>query len=144
MSGIYHGDEDIDEDEIVELPRIRISSESLKKLRNLTSTKLPTLRPSIEALIDPAKLEEFVISAVAKHFSLKEVISNLSQHECDHSSEYFTLIHVMTESHQKLNGLIRILQQIAGLESQWQNELVEIRDQRTEIDEVFFANFAHA
>ena len=62
MSGIYHGDEDIDEDEIVELPRIRISSESLKKLRNLTSTKLPTLRPSIEALIDPAKLEEFVIS----------------------------------------------------------------------------------
>ena len=117
MSGIYHGQEDIDEDEIVELPRIRISAESLKKLRNLTSIKLPTLRPSIETLLEPAKLEETVISAVAKHFSLKEVISNLSQHESEHSPEYFTLIHVMTESYQKLNGLIRILQQIAGLES---------------------------
>ena len=143
VSGIYHGQEDIDEDEIVELPRIRISAESLRKLRNLTSMKLPTLRPSIETLLEPAKLEETVISAVAKHFSLKEVISNLSHHESELSPEYFTLIHVMTESYQKLNGLIRILQQIAGLESQWQHEIVEIREKRIEIDEVFFANYAH-
>ena len=129
VSGIYHGghEETVDQDEIVELPRIRISTESLKKMRNLSNIKLPTLRPSIEALIDPLKLEECVISAVVKHFSLKEVIHNLSQHETENSAEYFTLIDVMSESYQKLNSLIRILQHIAGLESQWQHELLEFR-----------------
>ena len=144
MSGIYHGGhEEIGDDEIVELPRIRISTESLKKMRDLSSIKLPTLRPSIENLIEPVKLEECVISAVAKHFSLKEVIRNLSHHETEHSAEYFTLIDVLTESYTKLNGLIRILQHIAGLESQWQNEILEFREKKIEIDETFFANYGH-
>ena len=144
VSGIYHtGDQEIDEDEIIELPRIRISTESLKKMRDLSNVKLPTLRPSIESLIDPARLEECVISAVSKHFSLKEVIHNLSHHESENSAEYFSLIDVMTESYQKLGGLLRILQHIAGLESSWQNEIVEFRENKIKIDEVFFADYGH-
>ena len=135
--------EDIDESDIVELPRIRISQDCIKKIRNLTGNRLPILRPSIQKVIEPTKLEEAVIASVVKHFSLKEVINNISTHEQEMSTEYFVLIDIMAETYQKLNGLIRILQQIAELENLWHDDVRELKGKKFTINEAFFSNYSH-
>ena len=122
VSGVYHIGENINEDEVVELPRIRISTDIMSKIRNVSNTKPPTLRPSIQKFIEPEKLEETILSVVLKHFDMKDLVDNLSLHETENSNEYFIFVEIIHETYLKFNRLVRTLQQIAELENQWDDE----------------------
>ena len=142
VSGIYQG-QTLSEDEIIELPRIRISKECIKKIKSLTNTRLPVLRQSVQEVIEPLSLEESILSTVVKHFSLKEIIDNLSYHEQEMTKDYFELVDIMSETYKKINGLIRILQQIAELETKWENDLQDYRENSIKLNDVFFNDFCH-
>ena len=76
-----------------------------------------------------------------KHFSLKEIIDNLSYHEQEMTKDYFELVDIMSETYKKINGLIRILQQIAELETKWENDLQDYRENTNKLNDVFFNDF---
>eukprot|EP00092_Neocalanus_flemingeri_P030552 GFUD01033172.1.p1 GENE.GFUD01033172.1~~GFUD01033172.1.p1 ORF type:complete len:4225 (-),score=861.78 GFUD01033172.1:307-12981(-) len=143
VSGMYCIDEEIDNESFMELPRIKIPQDCIEKLRNLTSIKLPHLRPSVGKIIAPENMEEAIISTVAKHLSLTDVIRNLSTHEAENSLEYFSLIDIMVETYQKVNALIRKLQTIAELENHWENEVDDLREEMLKLSEAFFTNYCH-
>ena len=142
VSGVYHIG-DMDEEDIVELPRIRISPDVMTKIRIISNTQPPTLRPSIQRLIEPEKLEEAILSVVLKHFDMKDMVDNLSLHEADMSNEYFTFVEIIQESYMKFNRLVRILQQIAEIENKWNDEVIELRAGLLDLNECFFANYCH-
>ena len=142
VSGVYHLG-DMDEEDIVELPRIRISPDIMSKIRILSNAQPPTLRPSIQRLIEPEKLEEAILSVVLKHFDMKDMVDNLSLHEADMSNEYFTFVEIIQESYLKFNRLVRILQQIAEIENTWNDEVTELRAGLLDLNECFFANYCH-
>ena len=72
-----------------------MSQDCVRKIRNLIGAKLPMIRPSIQQIIEPEKLEESVLAAVIKHFNLKDIVNNVSTHEKDMSAEYFTLLDIL-------------------------------------------------
>ena len=142
VSGVYHIG-DMDEEDIVELPRIRISPDIMNKIRIISNAQPPTLRPSIQRLIEPEKLEEAILSVVLKHFDMKDMVDNLSLHEADMSNEYFTFVEIIQETYMKFNRLVRILQQIAEIENKWNDEVIELRAGLLDLNECFFANYCH-
>ena len=143
VSGVYHIGENINEDEVVELPRIRISTDIMSKIRNVSNTKPPTLRPSIQKFIEPEKLEETILSVVLKHFDMKDLVDNLSLHETENSNEYFIFVEIIHETYLKFNRLVRTLQQIAELENQWNDEVSELRAGLIDLNETFYTNYCH-
>ncbi len=42
----------------------------MRRLRELSGLRMPYMRPSVRAVIDPETLEEAVLSAVIKHLAL--------------------------------------------------------------------------
>ena len=140
---MYCIDEEKENENFLELPRIKIPTDCIAKLRNLTSIKLPHLRPSVAKIISPENMEEAIISTVGKHLNLTDVIRNLSNHEAENSFEYFSLIDIMVETYQKVNALIRKLQTIAELENHWENEIDDLREQRLKLSDAFFTSYCH-
>ena len=143
VSGMYCIDEERENENLLELPRIKIPTDCIAKLRNLTNIKLPHLRPSVAKIISPENMEEAIISTVGKHLNLTDVIRNLSNHEAENSFEYFSLIDIMVETYQKVNALIRKLQTIAELENHWENEIDDLREQRLKLSDAFFTSYCH-
>ena len=129
-----------DERAAFDIPRIKISNETIRKLRSIAGSNLPVLRPSLQKILLPQKIEEAILSAVMKHLPLVELLEGAIL-EDKQSSEYSTLHEVIFETYKKMNGLIRILQHIAELETQWQDECEDLRCQRRNIKDCFFANY---
>jgi hypothetical protein len=46
----------------------------VRRLRELSGLRIPYMRPSVRAVIDPETLEEAVLSAVIKHLALGTVL----------------------------------------------------------------------
>ena len=59
------------------------------------------------------------------------------------TKDYFELVDIMSETYKKINGLIRILQQIAELETKWENDLQDYRENTIKLNDVFFNDFCH-
>jgi hypothetical protein len=47
--------------------------DQVRRLRELSGLRIPYMRPSVRAVIDPETLEEAVLSAVIKHLALGTV-----------------------------------------------------------------------
>jgi hypothetical protein len=54
---------------VTSLSRI-FSQDQVRRLRELSGLRMPYMRPSVRAVIDPETLEEAVLSAVIKHLAL--------------------------------------------------------------------------
>jgi hypothetical protein len=50
------------------------SQDQVRRLRELSGLRIPYMRPSVRAVIDPETLEEAVLSAVIKHLALGTVL----------------------------------------------------------------------
>ncbi len=58
---------------VTSLSRI-FSQDQVRRLRELSGLRIPYMRPSVRAVIDPETLEEAVLSAVIKHLALGTVL----------------------------------------------------------------------
>ena len=126
-----------------DVARIKLPADTLSRLREMAQVKPMPIRSSVKDVLRAERIEEGIISSVIKHLALADAVASLSQSERDGSPELPLLVDVMTESYQKLNALIRRLQVLADLESQWANEVDDVRSSLVPIEEVFFADYQH-
>jgi hypothetical protein len=118
--------------------------EIMKKLKSLTTCKIPVLRSSLRSVICPEMLEEKILTVVIKHLGLSETVNNHAMWEQDNSSpEIFILSELVSEVYLKISSLIRRLQVLANLESQWRDEVSKMRQGDIEIKDVFFQDYLH-
>ena len=133
--------EDIDAD--TDVARIKLPADTLRRLREMAQVRPLPIRSSVKDVLKADRIEEGIISSVIKHLALTEAVASLSQMERDNSAELPLLLDVMTESYQKLHALIRRLQVLADLESQWMNEVDDVRSNLVRLEEVFFGDYQH-
>ena len=127
-----------------ELSPLKFPWEVMKKLKSLTCCKLPFLRPSLKSLICPEILEEKILTVVIKHMGLSETVANLCHWEQDNSPEMFILSELVTEVYLKICSLVRRLQVLANLESQWRDEVERMREgDLEEARDIFFQDYLH-
>ena len=117
--------------------------EIMKKLKSLTCCKTPVLRSSLKSVICPEMLEEKILTVVIKHMGLSETVNNIGMWEQENSPEFFILSELVTEVYLKINSLIRRLQVLANLESQWKEEVSKMKIGDVELKEVFFQDYLH-
>ena len=118
--------------------------EIMKKLKSLATCKIPVLRSSLRSVICPEMLEEKILTVVIKHMGLSETVNSHAIWEQDNSSpEIFILSELVSEVYMKISSLIRRLQVLANLESQWRDEVSKIRQGDIEIKDVFFQDYLH-
>ena len=133
--------EDLDTD--TDVARIKLPAETLRRLREMAQIKPLPIRASVRDVLKADRIEEGIISSVIKHLAFSDAVASLGQAESDGSAELLLLADVMTESYQKLHALIRRLQVLADLESQWVNEVDDVRANLVRLEEVFFHDYQH-
>jgi hypothetical protein len=136
-------EEDIEIPAAGDLARIKLPQETLKRLMDLSGTKSVPIRASAREVLKPGRIEEGIISSVIKHLSFSDAVSNLTLLEKENSPEYCLLVDVITETYQKLHALIRRLQVLADLESQWINEVDDVKSGLVLLQDVFFDEYQH-
>ena len=133
--------EDLDTD--TDVARIKLPAETLKRLREMAQIKPLPIRASVRDVLKADRIEEGIISSVIKHLAFSDAVASLGQAESAASAELLLLADVMAESYQKLHALIRRLQVLADLESQWTNEVDDVRANLVRLEEVFFHDYQH-
>ncbi|XP_014675681.1 PREDICTED: LOW QUALITY PROTEIN: probable E3 ubiquitin-protein ligase HECTD4 [Priapulus caudatus] len=123
------------------LPRIKLPSEVMQRLRQLSGFAAPQFRPSIREVIEPEKIEESIVSAVVKHLGLADTVRHLVAIQQHDSEEYCLLCVVLIDTYRKMDSLLRQLQTIAELEQRWQNEVNDIRQGMMPASMSFFAGY---
>ena len=78
-------------------------------------------------------MEEAVLAAVLKHFSLTDTVHGLGRHQEELSPQYSVLVDTLGQAYTKLAALFRILQTIAQMEQQWQDQTQDIRYHQNEV-----------
>lgn len=139
------GFEGINDDDLLEpdVNRIPLCSKLISKLRNLSETRLPPLRPSVKTILKPECLEEAIVSSVIKHLGFQDFIKYFDSHEKDLTQEYYIFCDIISETYMKYHALVRRLQVLAELENQWNTEVDDVRENMTELNSAFFVDYQH-
>jgi hypothetical protein len=56
-----------------------LTSEVVRKLKSMSGSRLPLLRPSLQSVICPDALEEKIVTVVVKHMGLAETVRNIGE-----------------------------------------------------------------
>ncbi|XP_071497133.1 probable E3 ubiquitin-protein ligase HECTD4 [Diadema antillarum] len=128
------------------LPRLKLSQETLQRLRTMTGRAAPFLRPSIKEVINPDVLEETIVSAAVRHLGLEPVLNSLSSSDSSLPSSHFSqqgiFIQTLVDIFCRVHNLERQLQFIGDLEQRWESEVSELRqDANRPSSHAFFNDF---
>ncbi|XP_059095573.1 probable E3 ubiquitin-protein ligase HECTD4 [Tigriopus californicus] len=139
------GFDSITDDDLLEqdVHRIPLCSKLMSKLRDLSETRLPPLRPSVKTILRPECLEDAIVSSVIKHLGFQEFIKYFDAHEKDLTQEYYIFCDIISETYMKYHALVRRLQVLAELENQWNTEVDDVREKMTELNKAFFVDYQH-
>ena len=107
----------------LDLPRIRIPSDVLEKLRGLIKRQPMKIRSSMKTVLQVDVLEESVISAVAKHLGIADFVRNLKNVQDKEGEELTVLTVILEETYRRFEVFIRQLQIMAELEQRWEVEV---------------------
>jgi E3 ubiquitin-protein ligase HECTD4 len=89
-------------------------------------------------------LEEKILTVVIKHMGLSDTVNNIGMWQQETCPEFFILSELVTEVYLKINSLIRRLQVLANLESQWKEEVSKMKvGDDVEVKDVFFQDYLH-
>ncbi|XP_059171920.1 probable E3 ubiquitin-protein ligase HECTD4 isoform X2 [Physella acuta] len=107
------------------LPRIKLSSDIMDRLRRLIKRQPVRLRASIKSAIEMEVVEESIISAVAKHLGLTDSLRDLRTVVDKQGDELAALMAILEETYRRFEVLIRQLQLMGELEKRWETEVEE-------------------
>uniref|UniRef100_A0A2C9KB19 HECT domain-containing protein n=1 Tax=Biomphalaria glabrata TaxID=6526 RepID=A0A2C9KB19_BIOGL len=105
------------------LPRIKLSTDIMERLRHLVKRQPLRLRASIKSAISLDILEESTISAVAKHLGLTDSLRDLRSVVEKQGDELAALLVILEETYRRFDVLIRQLQLMGELEKRWETEV---------------------
>ncbi|XP_038054835.1 probable E3 ubiquitin-protein ligase HECTD4 isoform X2 [Patiria miniata] len=127
------------------LPRIKLSADIMQRLQALSGRMAPHLRPSIREVIQPAALEEAVVSAALKHLDIEGAVLLLGDGTISDQQRgsYDFLCQVMNGVYRRIYAIQRQLQLLAELEQKWDHDLDEMRNGSLESGSSFFALHHH-
>ncbi len=123
------------------IEKITLPEAFLQVLRGFAESRMPPMRNSVKTTLDPENLEKMVLSAVAKHLGLREMIELHMKSTSSETEIGAYLSNVVPEAFHKLHSLVRRLQVMAELENQWENEVENVRDNLVPADEIFFLDY---
>ncbi|XP_022104608.1 probable E3 ubiquitin-protein ligase HECTD4 isoform X2 [Acanthaster planci] len=123
------------------LPRIKLSADIMQRLQALSGRMAPHLRPSIREVIQPAALEEAIVSAALKHLDIEGAVLLLGEGTVSDQQRgsYDFLCQVMNGVYRRIYAIQRQLQLLAELEQKWDHDLDEMRNGTLESGSSFFA-----
>ncbi|XP_071790886.1 probable E3 ubiquitin-protein ligase HECTD4 isoform X2 [Asterias amurensis] len=125
------------------LPRIKLSADIMQRLQALSGRMAPHLRPSIGEVIQPAALQEAIVSAALKHLGLEHAVLLLGDGSISEQqrSSYDLLCQVTNGVYRRIYAIQRQLQLLAELEQKWNHDLDEMRGGSLQSTSAFFAMY---
>ncbi|XP_041456057.1 probable E3 ubiquitin-protein ligase HECTD4 isoform X4 [Lytechinus variegatus] len=112
------------------LPRLKLSKDTLQRLRVMSGRAAPFMRSSIKDVINPVVLEEALVSAAIKLLDLEPMLNSLSSSESGltaGSPGQNGFIKMIAEVFNRVNTLERQLMFIGELEQRWEREQEEMK-----------------
>ena len=120
-----------------------LSASVLDKLRTCCNNQRPTLRPSIQNVVQPHAIETVIVSAAVKHNGLTSLVNKfeLATGNLSKKKEFNSLLDIVEETLFKVDSLVRQLQAMAELEKKWWQDLMDICKEGVQPSAAFFNDY---
>ena len=115
----------------------------LDKLRTCCNSQRPTLRPSIQNVVQPHAIETIIVSAAVKHNGLTSLVNKfeLATGNLSKKKEFNSLLDIVEETFFKVDSLVRQLQAMAELEKKWWQDMMDICREGVQPSAAFFNDY---
>ncbi|XP_077866440.1 putative E3 ubiquitin-protein ligase HECTD4 [Saccoglossus kowalevskii] len=125
------------------IPRIKLPSDVMRQLREISGRYAPPFRPSFKEALKPEDVEEAIVSAVIKHLGLHDCLQYLGSDQipAEQIENYTLLLNVVSEVYRRFDAVLRQLQSLAELEQKWQTEVDDLRQGSLPLGIAFFADY---
>ena len=120
-----------------------LSASVLDKLRTCCNRQRPTLRPSIQNVVQPHLIETVIVGAAVKHTGLTSLLNKfeLATGNLSKKKEFNILLDIVEETFFKVDSLVRQLQAMAELEKKWWQDLMDICKDGVQPSAAFFNDY---